>query len=163
MKCAGFGFEVAGINGQGSVGYNRILKPIRLRGIQFDVSFMRDDVGPFQEYRWSEILARAHIFSELPKISTAAASWPTYNTNGDFGPTQYAGQASNGGPIVSDTIVSVILKSEVSGASSRSVCLTGLDIEAPAGSYFVLYIGHAGRPGDAEIQGVLFYDPEDNR
>lgn len=158
MKTAAFGFE-ASLNGNAAVCSNAIMRPLTIRAIQFDVSLMRNDVGLLHSpYKFTELLARAHIFRSLPIYNHDAAMFPHYTGNPDFAAPVTHGAPSNGGGIVEETLVSVILKSEVSGADSRSVCLSSLDVPVSAGSYFILYMGHAGVAADAEMQGVLYYE-----
>lgn len=157
MKTLSFGWEVDQMDGNTGTLIVPILKNIIIRGYEVDVSYMATTSPlpiPFLN-RW---LHRNPGFAEILASGSAPVAGPHAFSTGTVSPK--AGAHGGAGP---GGLFSLILKGWVpygnAGAGfGRNAAMSGLNIAVAAGTSLTFFMGHAGYPGDAEMQGVLYYD-----
>jgi hypothetical protein len=158
MKSVDFGWELNSVHNNGADLFVKILNPITVVGIEMDVAYMATSApgGSF-----AEVLCNAVILPAHPTFTPGDQAYFNGVPSADFGGSQFCvpNPAVNchGGMGTAGALCSVILKTWAPAATNRNVVVTGLSIPAPAGSFFLCHMDHAGYPGDIEMQGVLFY------
>ncbi len=165
MKSMAFGWELTNLVNDGADLYSKVFRDITILGIEMDVSFMplaAPVVGG-----WAEVLCGAYISSVLPKFAAGPQGWFITDPDNAFSASSFYTPPNKnvgaiGGAVGANALALVILKTWVAtnpigGESQRNVVVPGLSMFAPANSYLVFHMDHAGKAGDAEMQSVIYY------
>jgi hypothetical protein len=142
-----------------------VTKDIIVRGYEFVLSYMPGSTP-------SVLGSIPYVGKYIPGGSPSFAEilgWCNYtNADGadDFGAASFPDLGvvpSTHGGAGPGFLFSQILKTWVgndgSGAGQNvPICMDGLKISLAAGTQLTFFMGHMGYPGDAEMQGVIYYD-----
>jgi hypothetical protein len=164
--CAGFGWEIRNLNGNGANAYFRVSHNMVVNTVNIDIAFMITSTPT--ESGFAEVLGQASVSrGAVPTFDNSEGhAYLNTSPSSDFGSVVLDNPNSLGindnSILGQDIFYCVILKAWVpmdgtASAASRQV-FAKPSLVVNAGDYFVFHMDHAGVPGDAEMQVVLGYD-----
>ena len=161
MKSMNFGYE-ASVDSNTAGATMSLPGPIVIRGIQVKVAYVIQHEpqifgglvrSRYVENTHAEVLWMVYVTGQPhqsagPLVVTDSTPGAVENDHGNGGDPGY---------LAIGIMKTCITVPPTSCQMSDGVVNMGLEISVPAGQSLIMSMGHDGYPGDAEMQGVLFY------
>jgi hypothetical protein len=156
------GWEISNVLNGGANVVIPLARAITVLGYQIDISlgFTAPTAGPAEVLCTGMIANGTPTFAGAPQYASGPA-WPNPDVKPALLVNPYKFSINPMGYLGYGALFASILKTNAPTACGKTLCMSGLNISAPAGSSLVFHMDAMSVgtvPGDVEMQGVLFYE-----
>jgi hypothetical protein len=155
------GWEISNIMNGGANVVVPFARAVTILGYQIDISlgFTEPTTGPVEVLCTGMIANGSPAFAGAPQYATGPA-WPNPDVKPALLVNPYNFKINPSGYMGYGALFASILKTNAPTATGKTLCMSGLSMAVPAGSFLVLHMDAmsvGAVPGDVEMQGVVFY------